>query len=325
MHSLSKSSAQYKIECRVTIELLDTESDETEKSVSYVQEWSSYVERYSNPGTGPAGTPGQNNGSSGYASENKAGISAGGVSTMETSLTGDGAASITSLTTTSGGSKCANSNQRDGVSGEAGKDLNSSNSGLKKSKGSAHSASDGTGGNSRENEESVSFSKATDASSSIVSGAPQPPPTPSSLSQSPAASVTNIHNKSTNPSKSREFLSQSSGCGQAQIVPSAVVEGKCGVVVVARNNVVPADSVVMKEFVCGGGGAGGSGGILRTIGGGSSSCSSSSSSSTSSVSIKNKCSSAAAHKNKMTLADATIAGGLGGDSCISMEKGTRIP
>lgn len=44
---------QYKIDCRVTIELLDTESEDTEKSVANQQSWSNYVERFANPAAGP--------------------------------------------------------------------------------------------------------------------------------------------------------------------------------------------------------------------------------------------------------------------------------
>lgn len=40
---------QYKIDCKVTVELLDTESDETEKCVSNAQTWNNYVEGLSNP------------------------------------------------------------------------------------------------------------------------------------------------------------------------------------------------------------------------------------------------------------------------------------
>ncbi|KAG4067430.1 hypothetical protein HA402_009667 [Bradysia odoriphaga] len=39
----------YKIDCKVTIELLDTESDETEKCVSNAQTWNNYVECLTNP------------------------------------------------------------------------------------------------------------------------------------------------------------------------------------------------------------------------------------------------------------------------------------
>lgn len=44
---------QYKIDCRVTIELLDTETDDPDKaSVANTAKWSSYVEQLANPGTG---------------------------------------------------------------------------------------------------------------------------------------------------------------------------------------------------------------------------------------------------------------------------------
>ncbi|CAD7078480.1 unnamed protein product [Hermetia illucens] len=39
----------YKIDCRVTIELLDTETDDNDKCVSNTQTWNKYVERLSNP------------------------------------------------------------------------------------------------------------------------------------------------------------------------------------------------------------------------------------------------------------------------------------
>lgn len=45
---------KYKIDCRVTIELLDNESDDTEKSVANQQAWSNYTERYVNPAAGPS-------------------------------------------------------------------------------------------------------------------------------------------------------------------------------------------------------------------------------------------------------------------------------
>lgn len=44
---------QYKIDCRVTIELLDTESDDTEKCVTNTQAWSNYVDLLTNPAAGP--------------------------------------------------------------------------------------------------------------------------------------------------------------------------------------------------------------------------------------------------------------------------------
>lgn len=45
-------SHQYKIDCRITIELLDTESEdvaEREKPVNKVKSWSKYVDRLTNP------------------------------------------------------------------------------------------------------------------------------------------------------------------------------------------------------------------------------------------------------------------------------------
>ncbi|XP_059614340.1 paired amphipathic helix protein Sin3b isoform X2 [Phlebotomus argentipes] len=71
----------YKIDCRVTIELLDTESDDTEKCVANTQAWSNYVERLANPGAGPTGVPGASGsatpGASGAA--NSGGASGNGV------------------------------------------------------------------------------------------------------------------------------------------------------------------------------------------------------------------------------------------------------
>lgn len=43
----------------MTIELLDTESDDAEKNVSTAQTWSNYMERLSNPGTTTATTAGR--------------------------------------------------------------------------------------------------------------------------------------------------------------------------------------------------------------------------------------------------------------------------
>lgn len=44
---------QYKIDCRVTIELLDTETDDPDKAaVANTAKWSSYVEQLANPGAG---------------------------------------------------------------------------------------------------------------------------------------------------------------------------------------------------------------------------------------------------------------------------------
>lgn len=56
---------QYKIDCRVTIELLDTETEDTEKSVADAKTWSNYVERLANPiaTATTTGATGQNNGS----------------------------------------------------------------------------------------------------------------------------------------------------------------------------------------------------------------------------------------------------------------------
>lgn len=40
---------QYKIDCRVTIELLDTDAEDTEKSVQNSKTWSNYSDRLANP------------------------------------------------------------------------------------------------------------------------------------------------------------------------------------------------------------------------------------------------------------------------------------
>lgn len=40
---------QYKIDCRITIELLDTENEENDKNVQNSKTWSNYVDRLSNP------------------------------------------------------------------------------------------------------------------------------------------------------------------------------------------------------------------------------------------------------------------------------------
>lgn len=40
---------QYNNNCRVSLELLDTENDETEKTVASTQKWSSYVDQLKNP------------------------------------------------------------------------------------------------------------------------------------------------------------------------------------------------------------------------------------------------------------------------------------
>lgn len=72
---------QYKIDCRVTIELLDTESDETEKCVTNTQAWSNYVELLSNPAAGP-------NTSNNNAATCTDVSSAGGVSGRSTTIDG---------------------------------------------------------------------------------------------------------------------------------------------------------------------------------------------------------------------------------------------
>lgn len=51
---------QYKIDCRITIELLDTESEDPSTNVSNVQSWNSYCERLANPASsGTAGLAGE--------------------------------------------------------------------------------------------------------------------------------------------------------------------------------------------------------------------------------------------------------------------------
>lgn len=40
---------QYKIDCRVTIELLDTETEDNEKNLQNAKTWNTYVERLTNP------------------------------------------------------------------------------------------------------------------------------------------------------------------------------------------------------------------------------------------------------------------------------------
>lgn len=65
---------QYKIDCRVTIELLDTETEDTEKSVTNAKTWSNYVERLANPTATATSTTGdatsQNVGSSSSSGAN---------------------------------------------------------------------------------------------------------------------------------------------------------------------------------------------------------------------------------------------------------------
>lgn len=64
-------SIQYKIDCRVTIELLDTESDDTEKCVANTQAWSNYVERLANPA---ASATSAQNAASGSAANTPSGV-----------------------------------------------------------------------------------------------------------------------------------------------------------------------------------------------------------------------------------------------------------
>lgn len=57
---------QYKIDCRVTIELLDSEPEEVEKpAVLKAQKYSKYVERLANPSIGGSGGGGGGGGPSG--------------------------------------------------------------------------------------------------------------------------------------------------------------------------------------------------------------------------------------------------------------------
>lgn len=62
---------QYKIDCRVTIELLDSEPEEVEKpNALKAQKFSKYVERLANPalGSGGGGNSGGGGGNSGGSS-----------------------------------------------------------------------------------------------------------------------------------------------------------------------------------------------------------------------------------------------------------------
>lgn len=72
--SILLSLLQYKIDCRVTIELLDSESEEVEKPAALkAQKFSKYVERLSNPALGAGGTGGgggSNNNSTGGGAGN---------------------------------------------------------------------------------------------------------------------------------------------------------------------------------------------------------------------------------------------------------------
>lgn len=66
----------YKIDCRVTIELLDTETDDNEKCVSNTQAWNKYVERLTNPATSAH--------SGGTGSNNRSGASTDSLNNMDT-------------------------------------------------------------------------------------------------------------------------------------------------------------------------------------------------------------------------------------------------
>lgn len=140
---------------------MDTESDDTEKSVNYAEQWSSYVERYTNPATGPSAIGNQNGPSSNYGkSENK--------SSMDT--TGGGAGSADGTGTETSSDNCSKNVNSEGGAASA-KEPSS-----KKQKGPSSASS-------KDSEDSVSFSKSYDASS-LSSGAPlqHPPSTNTSSS-----------------------------------------------------------------------------------------------------------------------------------------------
>uniref|UniRef100_A0A1L8DXH5 Paired amphipathic helix protein Sin3a n=1 Tax=Nyssomyia neivai TaxID=330878 RepID=A0A1L8DXH5_9DIPT len=67
----------YKIDCRVTIELLDTESEDTEKCVANTQAWSNYVERLANPAAGGDGSSGTTPSATGNGASAPGGSGAG--------------------------------------------------------------------------------------------------------------------------------------------------------------------------------------------------------------------------------------------------------
>lgn len=79
---------QYKIDCRVTIELLDSESEEVEKPAALkAQKFSKYVERLSNPAMGAGGTGGgssnSNSGGGGSAGGNDSLVETGDIKMEE--------------------------------------------------------------------------------------------------------------------------------------------------------------------------------------------------------------------------------------------------
>lgn len=59
------STFQYKIDCRITIELLDTESEDPNTGVSGVQSWTNYCERLANPAASNSATGGNASSGSG--------------------------------------------------------------------------------------------------------------------------------------------------------------------------------------------------------------------------------------------------------------------
>lgn len=82
------SLLQYKIDCRVTIELLDSESEEVEKPAALkAQKFSKYVERLSNPALGAGGTGGgssnSNSGGGGSAGGNDSLVETGDIKMEE--------------------------------------------------------------------------------------------------------------------------------------------------------------------------------------------------------------------------------------------------
>lgn len=181
------------MDCRVTIELLDTESDDTEKSVSYAQEWSTYVERYASQGT-----PGQNNGPGPGTSGRS-----GGLGYTENK----GVSSSLGLATIDDGSKPSSktiSNIHVGREGNVGEGSQGGKELGKKTKG--HGSEMTSSIANRDNADAVSYSR-SDASSSQSSGA---------LS---SATGVAISAPSTNISKSLI-----SGCGQVDDVSKKKVD-----------------------------------------------------------------------------------------------------
>lgn len=267
--------------------------------MSYAQEWSSYVERYANPGTGPA------NGPSGSYGDNKAGSS----SPMDTSSGGDAGKTGKSVHSRDG-------EEREG-SGGTGGGRSSKESAGKKAKG-------GNKDGGSNNEEAVSFSKSSssDASSSS-SGAP--------AQQQPQASNVNCSASSKVVlGKAREFgVNMNSTCGQGQYsvqssglpLGTGEVGGRSGSSTSSSSSSLMMDGggsvVVKKEFTMAGVG------VMR-----SSNNSSSSGNINSSVLMKNsnnnKCS-----KSKVGVMEgnsatsAMTSGGVMGEGCIKTEKDAK--